>query len=94
MQFPMLLLAEFYWKINPKAVHGISGNATGWISLENTSKISGNAGDWISLENKSHVWTWNWDMEFLIMLLPGFQCEINPMTGCGISDIAAGWISL
>jgi hypothetical protein len=33
MQFPMLLLAEFYWKINPKAVHGISGNATGWISL-------------------------------------------------------------
>jgi hypothetical protein len=43
MQFPILLLAEFYWKITPKAVHGISGNATGWISLE----------------NKSHVWTWN-----------------------------------
>jgi hypothetical protein len=34
------------------------------------------------------------DMDFLIMLLPGFQCEINSMTGCGISDIAAGWISL
>jgi hypothetical protein len=40
MQFPLLLLAEFYWKINPKAVLGISGNATGWISLENTSKVS------------------------------------------------------
>jgi hypothetical protein len=34
------------------------------------------------------------DMDFLITLLPGFQCEINSMTGCGISDIAAGWISL
>jgi hypothetical protein len=33
-------------------------------------------------------------MDFLIMLLPGFQCEINSITGCGISDIAAGWISL
>jgi hypothetical protein len=33
----LLLLAGFYWKINPKAVHRISGNATGWISLENTS---------------------------------------------------------
>jgi hypothetical protein len=42
MQFPLLLLAEFYWEINPKAVHGISGNATGWISVE----------------NKFHSWIW------------------------------------
>jgi hypothetical protein len=43
MEFPTLLLAEFYWKINSKAVHGISDNATSWISHG----------------YKSHGWTWN-----------------------------------
>jgi hypothetical protein len=45
MEFPVLLLAGFYWNIiiNAKAGHGISGNATAWISLG----------------NKSHGWTCN-----------------------------------
>jgi hypothetical protein len=37
MEFLVMLLAGFHWQINPIAFHGISGNATGWISLEKQS---------------------------------------------------------
>jgi hypothetical protein len=32
-------------------------------------------------------------MEFLVMLLAGFQWEINPIAGYGLSGNATGWIS-
>jgi len=31
-------------------------------------------------------------MEFLVMLLAGFDWDINPMVGCGISSNATSWI--
>jgi len=37
MEFLIILLAEFDWNINPMAGCGISGDATGWISLGNKS---------------------------------------------------------
>jgi hypothetical protein len=46
MEFLVMLLAGFHWKIHLK--FQIAGH-----------EISGNASDWISLENEFHVWTWN-----------------------------------
>ena len=43
LEIPVMLLAGFYWEVNPMAGHGISSNGTGWISLG----------------SKSHAWTWN-----------------------------------
>jgi len=43
VEFPVMPLSGFHWEINPMDGHGITGNPTGWISLE----------------NKSHGWTWN-----------------------------------
>jgi hypothetical protein len=42
IEFPVMLLAGFYWNINSMAGHGIFSNPTGWISLV----------------NKFHAWTW------------------------------------
>jgi hypothetical protein len=33
-------------------------------------------------------------VEFLILLLAGFHCEINPMAGCRIFGHPTGWIVL
>jgi len=37
MEFLVILLAGFHWKINAIDGGGISGNSTGWISLGNNS---------------------------------------------------------
>jgi hypothetical protein len=68
MEFLVMLLAGFHWKIHLKfqiAGHEISGNASDWISLEKLllaqfgHGISGNATGWISLEKQSHACMWN-----------------------------------
>jgi hypothetical protein len=59
-RYSITLVAGFHWKIHAMDGHGISGNATGWISLPMSGHgISHNATVWISLRYKSYCWTWN-----------------------------------